>query len=114
MRQILIDVVCRIPKVDSARRTLLSQSDVKGQNVSIHLGCFEHCDIMQEYDVIVSGSDNFTTAYMVNDAAVLLKNRVVYGSICGSMAKRQRLFPMSPCYRCLYPKRLLQSGTKLR
>jgi adenylyltransferase/sulfurtransferase len=60
---------------------------------------------MQEYDVIVSGSDNFTTAYMVNDAAVLLKKPVVYGSILRFDGQASTFIPYEgPCYRCTFPE----------
>src|SRR2546423_6915126 len=71
-----------IPKVDSARRTLFEVNpDVKVRSHAVHLDALNILDIMADYDVIVSGSDNFTTAYMVNDAAVMLKKPVAYGSI---------------------------------
>jgi molybdopterin/thiamine biosynthesis adenylyltransferase len=60
---------------------------------------------MGEYDVIVSGSDNFTTAYMVNDAAVLLKKPVVYGSILRFDGQASTFIPyQGPCYRCVFPE----------
>src|SRR5256885_2783047 len=71
-----------VPKVDSARRTLFEVNpDVKVRTYPVHLDASNILDIMQDYDVIVSGSDNFTTAYMANDAAVLLKKPVVSGGI---------------------------------
>ena len=95
-----------IPKVDSARRTLFEVNpDVKVKTYSVHLDASNILDIMQEYDVIVSGSDNFTTAYMVNDAAVLLKKPVVYGSILRFDGQASTFIPFQgPCYRCLYPE----------
>src|SRR5499433_448329 len=95
-----------IPKVDSARRTLFEVNpDVKVKTYAVHLDASNILDIMQEYDVIVSGSDNFTTAYMVNDAAVLLKKPVVYGSILRFDGQASTFIPyQGPCYRCLYPE----------
>ncbi len=62
-------------------------------------------EILREYDVVVDGSDNFPTRYLVNDACALLGKPNVYGSIFrfeGQVsvfdAKR------GPCYRCLYPE----------
>src|SRR5713101_7768539 len=79
--------------------------DVKVKTYPIHLDASNIVDIMQEYDVIVSGSDNFTTAYMVNDAAVLLKKPVVYGSILRFDGQASTFIPYEgPCYRCLYPE----------
>src|SRR6266446_1893574 len=93
-----------MPKVDSARRTLFEVNpDVKVKTYPIHLDASNIVDIMQEYDVIVSGSDNFTTAYMVNDAAVLLKKPVVYGSIFRFDGQASTFIPYEgPCFRCIY------------
>jgi adenylyltransferase/sulfurtransferase len=71
-----------VPKVDSARRTLFEVNpDVKVRTYHLRLDASNVLDIFQDYDVIVSGSDNFSTAYLVNDAAVMLKKPVAYGSI---------------------------------
>jgi molybdopterin/thiamine biosynthesis adenylyltransferase/rhodanese-related sulfurtransferase len=95
-----------VPKVDSARRTLFEVNpDVKVKTYPIHLDASNILDIMQDYDVIVSGSDNFTTAYMVNDAAVLLKKPVVYGSILRFDGQASTFIPyQGPCYRCVFPE----------
>lgn len=62
-------------------------------------------EILGDYDVIVDGTDNFPTRYLVNDACVFLKKPNVYGSIFRfdgqvSVFDAQR----GPCYRCLYPE----------
>src|SRR2546425_585013 len=95
-----------VPKVDSARRTLFEVNpDVKVRTYPVHLDASNILDIMADYDVIVSGSDNFTTAYMVNDAAVMLKKQVVYGSILRFDGQASTFIPFEgPCYRCLYPE----------
>jgi molybdopterin/thiamine biosynthesis adenylyltransferase/rhodanese-related sulfurtransferase len=95
-----------ILKVDSARRTLFEVNpDVKVKTYPIHMDASNILDIMGEYDVIVSGSDNFTTAYMVNDAAVLLKKPVVYGSILRFDGQASTFIPyQGPCYRCVFPE----------
>jgi molybdopterin/thiamine biosynthesis adenylyltransferase/rhodanese-related sulfurtransferase len=95
-----------MPKVDSARRTLFEVNpDVKVRSHAVHLDASNILDIMADYDVIVSGSDNFTTAYMVNDAAVMLKKPVVYGSILRFDGQASTFIPyQGPCYRCLYPE----------
>ncbi len=57
------------------------------------------------YDVIVDGTDNFPTRYLVNDACVLLGKPNVYGSIFRFDGQATVFFPPSgPCYRCLYPE----------
>ena len=62
-------------------------------------------DIIREYDIVVDGSDNFATRYLVNDACVLLKKPVVYGSIL-RFEGQVSFFDSTkgPCYRCLYPE----------
>jgi sulfur-carrier protein adenylyltransferase/sulfurtransferase len=93
-----------MPKVDSARRTLFEVNpDVKVRTHAVHLDASNIVDILKDYDVIVSGSDNFTTAYMVNDAAVMLKKPVVYGSILRFDGQASTFIPyQGPCFRCLY------------
>ena len=57
------------------------------------------------YDVIVDGTDNFPTRYLVNDACVLLGKPNVYGSIFRFDGQATVFFPPhGPCYRCLYPE----------
>src|SRR5215510_7266227 len=94
-----------VPKVDSARRTLFEVNpDVKVKTYNLRLDASNVLEIFKDYDVIVSGSDNFTTAYMVNDAAVLLKKPVVYGSIFRFDGQASTFIPYEgPCFRCLYP-----------
>jgi molybdopterin/thiamine biosynthesis adenylyltransferase len=60
--------------------------------------------LFQDYDVIVDGSDNFPTRYLVNDAAVLVGKPVVHGSIFQFEGQVSVFMPhVGPCYRCLYP-----------
>jgi len=93
-----------MPKVDSARRTLFEVNpDVKVRTHAIRLDPDNVLDIFQDYDVILSGSDNFTTAYLVNDAALLLKKPVAYGSIFRFDGQASTFIPyQGPCFRCLY------------
>ncbi|HEY3251813.1 MAG TPA: molybdopterin-synthase adenylyltransferase MoeB, partial [Ignavibacteria bacterium] len=62
-------------------------------------------DIIKNYDIIADGSDNFATRYLVNDACVILKKPVVYGSIL-RFDGQVSVFDSEngPCYRCLYPE----------
>ncbi|MEZ5405256.1 MAG: molybdopterin-synthase adenylyltransferase MoeB [Verrucomicrobiia bacterium] len=62
-------------------------------------------DIIKDYDVVVDGTDNFPTRYLVNDACVLLDKPNVYGSIF-RFEGQSTIFWASkgPCYRCLYPE----------
>jgi molybdopterin/thiamine biosynthesis adenylyltransferase/rhodanese-related sulfurtransferase len=61
--------------------------------------------LFADYDVIVDGTDNFPTRYLVNDACVLLGKPNVYGSIFRFDGQASVFFPPhGPCYRCLYPE----------
>ncbi len=61
-------------------------------------------DIFRDYDIIVDGSDNFPTRYLVNDAAVLVGKPVVHGSIFQFEGQASVFKPHEgPCYRCLFP-----------
>jgi adenylyltransferase/sulfurtransferase len=95
-----------MPKVDSARRTLFEVNpDVKVRTYHQRLDASNVLDIFRDYDVIVSGSDNFSTAYLVNDAAVLLGKTVLYGSIFQFDGQVSTFVPnQGPCFRCLYPQ----------
>jgi len=60
-------------------------------------------EILQEYDIVVDGSDNFPTRYLVNDACVLLGKPNVYGSIFRFEGQASVFYArQGPCYRCLY------------
>lgn len=95
-----------VPKTDSARRTLFEVNpNVRVRTHNVRLDASNALDIMAEYDVIVSGSDNFETAYLVNDASILLRKPVVYGSIFRFDGQASTFIPFEgPCYRCLYPE----------
>jgi adenylyltransferase/sulfurtransferase len=62
-------------------------------------------DILKNYDIVIDGTDNFPTRYLVNDACVLLKKPNVYGSIF-RFEGQASIFATEggPCYRCLYPE----------
>jgi adenylyltransferase/sulfurtransferase len=94
-----------MPKVDSARRTLYEVNpDVKVTTYPLRLDASNVVEIFKEYDAIVSGSDNFSTAYLVNDAAVMLGKPVLYGSIFQFDGQVSTFVPhQGPCFRCLYP-----------
>ena len=62
-------------------------------------------DIHSGYDIVVDGTDNFPTRYLVNDACVLLGKPNVYGSIFRFEGQATVFaYPGGPCYRCLYPE----------
>ncbi len=62
-------------------------------------------EILAPYDIIIDGTDNFPTRYLVNDACVILKKPNVYGSIFRFEGQSTVFaYPGGPCYRCLYPE----------
>ncbi len=63
-------------------------------------------ELIRPYDLVVDGTDNFTTRYLVNDACVLLRKPNVYGSIFRFEGQASLFAPHlgGPCYRCLYPE----------
>jgi sulfur-carrier protein adenylyltransferase/sulfurtransferase len=62
-------------------------------------------ELFKDYDIIVDGTDNFPTRYLVNDACVLLGKPNVYGSIFRFEGQATIFaYPGGPCYRCLYPE----------
>jgi molybdopterin/thiamine biosynthesis adenylyltransferase/rhodanese-related sulfurtransferase len=93
-------------KVDSAKKTLtLMNPDVNVVTYDTRLGADNILDIIEGYDVIVDGTDNFPTRYLVNDAALLKRIPVVHGSIFRFEGQITVFQPYDgPCYRCLIPE----------
>jgi sulfur-carrier protein adenylyltransferase/sulfurtransferase len=61
-------------------------------------------EVMEDYDIVVDGADNFPTRYLLNDASVRLRKPVVSASILGFDGQISTFQPFEgPCYRCLYP-----------
>ncbi|TML78931.1 MAG: molybdopterin-synthase adenylyltransferase MoeB [Actinobacteria bacterium] len=94
-----------VPKVDSAEQTINSLNpDVKVVKYQTRLDASNIMEIIEGYDVIVDGADNFPTRYLLNDASVRLKVPVVSASILGFDGQLSVFAPYEgPCYRCLYP-----------
>ena len=93
-------------KVDSARAALTAMNpDVKVLTYDARLGADNILDIFDGYDVIVDGTDNFPTRYLVNDAALLKGIPVVHGSIFRFEGQATVFNPyVGPCYRCMIPE----------
>ncbi len=94
------------PKVQQRREKLQAiNPDVK---ILLHehpIDSTNALELFAGYDVIVDGTDNFPTRYLVNDACVLLGKPNVYGSIFRFDGQASVFFPPEgPCYRCLYPE----------
>ena len=93
-------------KVDSAKKTLtLINPDVNVVTYDVRLGADNVLDIIDGYDVIVDGTDNFPTRYLVNDASLLKRIPVIHGSIFRFEGQVTVFNPYEgPCYRCLLPE----------
>jgi len=93
-------------KVDSARMTLEALNpDLVVKTYDTRLNAENILDIIDGYDVIVDGTDNFPTRYLVNDAALLKKIPVVHGSIFRFEGQATVFAPyVGPCYRCMIPE----------
>jgi molybdopterin/thiamine biosynthesis adenylyltransferase/rhodanese-related sulfurtransferase len=93
-------------KVDSAKKTLTALNpDVDVVTYDVRFGADNILDIIDGYDVIVDGTDNFPTRYLLNDASLLKRIPVVHGSIFRFEGQVTLFDPYNgPCYRCLLPE----------
>jgi molybdopterin/thiamine biosynthesis adenylyltransferase/rhodanese-related sulfurtransferase len=93
-------------KAESARQTLTELNpDVKVNTYIERLDEENVHRIIADYDVIVDGTDNFPTRYLLNDAAILANKPVVHGSVFRFEGQLTIFKPYDgPCYRCLYPE----------
>jgi molybdopterin/thiamine biosynthesis adenylyltransferase/rhodanese-related sulfurtransferase len=94
-----------VAKVDSAEQSITAiNPDVKVVKYKTRLDASNIMEIIDGYDVIVDGVDNFPTRYLLNDATVRLGIPVVSASILGFDGQLSVFKPHDgPCYRCLYP-----------
>jgi sulfur-carrier protein adenylyltransferase/sulfurtransferase len=94
-----------VPKVDSAEQSITAiNPDVNVVKYQTRLDASNILEIIDGYDVIVDGVDNFPTRYLLNDATVRLGIPVVSASILGFDGQLSVFKPHDgPCYRCLYP-----------
>jgi sulfur-carrier protein adenylyltransferase/sulfurtransferase len=93
-------------KLDSAAETMLDINPyVQIDKYEAPLTSDNALDIIKDYDMVIDGTDNFPTRYLVNDACVLLKKPNVYGSIFRFEGQATVFaYEDGPCYRCLYPE----------
>lgn len=94
------------PKLHSARdRIQAINPEVRVDLYDTRLTSENALELFRPYDIIIDGTDNFPTRYLVNDACVLLKKPNVYGSIFRFDGQASVFAPpQGPCYRCLYPE----------
>jgi molybdopterin/thiamine biosynthesis adenylyltransferase/rhodanese-related sulfurtransferase len=93
------------PKTESARLTIEALNpDVKVIEHRMRLDAENILEVIEPYDAIVDGADNFPTRYLLNDASVRLRKPVVSASILSFDGQISTFVPFEgPCYRCLYP-----------
>ena len=94
------------PKIESARERLNGiNPEIRVETHASALSSANALDLVSRYDIVVDGSDNFPTRYLVNDACVLTRRPYVYGSIF-RFEGQASVFAADggPCYRCLYPE----------
>lgn len=95
-----------VSKAESAKEVLQGLNpDVKVETHPFRMDANNVKELISQYDVIVDGSDNFDTRYVLNDAAVELRKPVIHGSIFRFEGMVSTFIPFEgPCYRCLYPE----------
>jgi len=95
-----------VSKAESAKlRLKMLNDDVNVITHKIRLTSANITDVIKGYDIIVDGSDNFPTRYLVNDACVLSKKPLSHGGILRFDGQAMTIMPnKSACYRCLFPE----------
>ena len=92
------------PKIESAADTLRDiNPDVEVVGFNEPINSENAMRIIEQFDIVVNGSDNFPTRYLVNDACYFLKKPLVDGSIFRFEGQATVYMPGSGCYRCLFP-----------
>ncbi len=94
------------PKVASAKDKIKAiNPDIQVETYNLQLNSQNAAEIIGNYDIVVDGTDNYPTRYLINDACVLAGKPVVYGSIFQFEGQASVFHaPPGPCYRCLYPE----------
>jgi adenylyltransferase/sulfurtransferase len=95
-----------IPKVESGKKRLTALNpDVEVVAHALRLDSTNILEVIKGYDIIVDGSDNFPTRYLVNDACVIAKKPLVHAGIFRYDGQIMTILPgKGPCYRCLFPE----------
>jgi len=96
-----------IPKVESGRQTLAALNpDITIKTYQYHVSADNIMGLIADYDMVLDGSDNFSTRFMINDACFFAKKTLISGSIFRFEGQLTTIKPHEgfPCYRCLYPE----------
>ena len=93
-----------MPKVESAKRTFEALNpDVNVVAIQKRISKDDIIDLIRDYDIVVDGSDNFPTRYLVNDACFMARKPLVTGAILRFEGQVTTILPGDgPCYRCLF------------
>ena len=93
-----------ISKTESAKKTLKDLNpDVKIITHNLRIDSQNALDIIKDYDIVVDGSDNFPTRYLINDACAFLNKPLSHGAILRFDGQIFTIVPyQTPCYRCLF------------
>lgn len=95
------------PKVDSGRRTISAiNPDITVKTYHQHVDSDNILALVSQYDVVLDGSDNFSTRFLVNDACYFAKKTLISASMFRFEGQLTTIKPHAgyPCYRCLYPE----------
>ena len=94
------------PKVVSARETINAiNPDVRVEQWPERISAANIREIIQDFDVVLDGTDNFATRFLLNDACVLMGKPLVYGAVFRFEGQVSVFLPKEgPCYRCFVPK----------
>ena len=96
-----------VPKVESGRQTLAALNpDITIKTYQYHVSADNIMGLIADYDMVLDGSDNFSTRFMINDACFFAKKTLISGSIFRFEGQLTTIKPHEgfPCYRCLYPE----------
>ena len=105
-------IIHKTGNVGNEAKTLSAVEMMKDINPTIDIKTYETSlrsdnalDLLKDYDIVIDGTDNFPTRYLVNDACALLDKPNVYGSIFRFEGQATVFWASrGPCYRCLYPE----------
>ena len=93
-------------KVESAKERILAiNPDVQVTTYNAKLSRENVTELITPYDIVIDGTDNFPTRYLVSDACIFQKKPNIYGSIFRFDGQATVFYPFKgPCYRCLFPE----------
>ena len=93
------------PKVEVARERIEAMNpDVNVRTYELYLNEANAMKLIESYDFVIDGTDNFATKYLVNDACVMLGKAFTMGGISKYSGQLMTHVPGSACYRCLFPE----------